>query len=131
MDLRHAPERLVHRIEKSLEEGREQIVARQVEAEAAMDEWWAEARERERRLAEAVSHEEEEEHSAAEAKKERKIAFVVHTRGAGEALEAFADGRARLVRVVSGRRGYGGLPGFGGSWLIFEDAGRAEEGGSR
>lgn len=131
MKLRPTPgEKLVHRIEEHVEEWRKQEAARRAGVEAERDQLWAEAAIREKRLAEAVSHEEKEQHSTEEAKKSRKISFVVHTEGAGEALEAFAGEKARLVDVVSGHRDYEGIPGFKGSWLIFEDTGEPGENGS-
>ena len=128
MNARNTPaEKLVHRVEERVEEWRKQEAARRAEIEADMDERWAEARERERHLAEAVSQEEKEKHSVEEATKKRKVVFVVHTEEAGEALEEFAGEKVRLASVVSGRREYGGLSGLEGSWLVFEDAGQPEE----
>ena len=129
MNVRPTPvEKLVHRIEEHVEEWRKEQAARQAEVEAEMDEWWTEAAEREKRLAMTVSQEEKEKHSVEEATKKHMIAFVVHTEGAGEALENFAGERARLVSIVPGNRDYKGTPGFKGSWLIFEDAGQPEDG---
>ena len=128
MNVRPTPvEKLVHRIEEHVKEWREQEAARHAKVEADIDELWAEAAEREKRLAETVSQEEKEKHSVEQATKKHKIAFVVHTEGAGEALEEFADEKAYLVRVVSGHQDYEGIPGFKGSWLIFEDAGQPDE----
>lgn len=131
MNIRPTPvEKLVHRIEEHVEEWRKQEAARQAEVEADIDESWAEAAERERLLVEAVSQEEEEQYSVEEATKKHKIAFVVHTQGAGDALEEFAGEQARLVSIVSGNRDYEGIPGFKGSWLVFEDGEDAGGGGS-
>lgn len=128
MDVRPTPvEKLVNRIEEHVKEWREQDKARQAEVEASRDELRAEARERERRLAGMVSQEEREKHSVEEATKKHKIAFVVHTEEAGEALEEFSGERAHLVRVVSGYQDYAGITGFKGSWLIFEDAAQPED----
>lgn len=118
-------EKLVHRIEEYVEEWRKQEAVRQAGMEAERDRLWAEATEREKRLAEAVIQ--KEKHSIEEATKRHRIAFVVHTEGAGEALEVFAGEKTRLVEVVSGHRDYKGIPGFKGSWLIFEDAGEPAE----
>ena len=129
MNVRHTPvEKLVQRVEGHVEDWRKQDAARRVEAEAGRDRWWAEAREREKRLAETVSRDEEEEHPMEEATKKHGVAFVVHTGGAGQALDEFAAGRARLVEVVSGHRDYEEMPGFTGSWLIFEDSSLPEDG---
>ena len=128
MNVRPTPvEKLVHRIEEHIEEWRAQELARRIEVEADMDELWAEAAEREKRLVETVSYEEKERHSVEQATKKHKIAFVVHTEGAGEALEEFAGEEAHLVRVVSGHQDYEGISGFKGSWLIFEDTGKPDE----
>ena len=128
MTTRNTPvEKLVHRIEEHVEEWRKREASRRAEVEADRDERWAEARERENRLAEAVSQEEEEQHSVEEATKKQKIAFVVHTEGAGEALEEFAGKKVRLVQVLPGHRSYEGTFGLEGSWLVFEDAGQPEE----
>ena len=129
MNIRLTPvEKLVHRIEEHVGEWRKQEATRRAEVEADIDELWAETAEREKRLVETVNQEEKEKHSVEEATKKHKISFVVHTEGAGEALEEFADEQARLVRIVSGHQHYEGIPGFKGSWLIFEDAHRPEEG---
>jgi hypothetical protein len=112
--------RVLHRIEKRVEEASERIRAREEGFERYRETLLAEAAERERLLVQAVSEEEARERSLEEVAKEHRVAFVVHSEEAGRALKELADGRARLVSVVPGSGGVEGGGGIKGSWLVFE-----------
>ena len=111
-------ERIVHGVERRIEEWREEDRRRRIEVEANRRNLWEEAAERERLLAEAVRQEEEREISTEQVVKEKRVAFVLHSGEGGAALEQFADNRVRLARVIPGRDPGSGLK---GSWLVFED----------
>jgi hypothetical protein len=112
--------RVLHRIERRIEEADERMRAREEDFEHYRETLWAEAAERERLLVQAVSEEETRERSLEEVAKEHRVAFVVHSEEAGRALEELADGRARLVSVVPGSGGVERGAGIRGSWLVFE-----------
>jgi predicted phage tail protein len=113
-------ERVLHRIERYIEEADERIRAREEEFEHYRETLWAEAAERERLLVRAVGEEEVRERSLEEVAKEHRVAFVVHSEGAGRALKELADGGARLVSVVPGSGSFETSAGVKGSWLVFE-----------
>jgi len=113
-------ERILRRIEERVEEWRERDKALKTEADANRDVMWAEAAERERLLAEAMGEEEARRGSAAEIAKQERVVFVMHSEGAGRALEAFAGERDRLVRVVPGGGSHVASTGVKGTWLVFE-----------
>ncbi len=113
-------ERVLHRIERHLEEADERMRAREDELEHYRETLWAEAAERERLLVRVVSEEEAREHSLEEVAKKHRVAFVVHSEEAGRALKDLAAGRARLVSVVPGSGSVERGAGIEGSWLVFE-----------
>jgi hypothetical protein len=113
-------ERVLHRIERRVEDASERMRAREEGFESYRETLWAEAAERERLLVQAVSEEEASERSLEEVAKEHRVAFVVHSEEAGRALKGLADGRARLVSVVPGSGGVESGAGIKGSWLVFE-----------
>ena len=113
-------ERVLHRIERYIEEADERIRGREEEFEHYRETLWAEAAERERLLVRAVSEEEARERSLEEVAKEHRVAFVVHSEEAGRALKELAAGRARLVSVVPGSGSVERSAGTEGSWLVFE-----------
>jgi len=83
-----------------MEERRRQTQTRFEDAKALRDE---EAAERQRRLAEAVGQ--EEERSVREEAERHELAFVLHSREAGETLRRFSDEGTRMVGVGPGRAG--------------------------
>lgn len=111
-------ERIVHRVERRVEEWREEDRQRRIEVEANRRHLWEEAAERERLLAELVRREEERELSPGDVAREKRVAFVLHSEEAGKALKEFASGQGRLTGVIPGRDMGSGLK---GSWLFFED----------
>jgi hypothetical protein len=113
-------ERVLHRIERRVEDASERMRSREEGFERYRETLWAEAAERERLLVQAVSEEEARERSLEEVAKEHRVAFVVHSEEAGRALKDLADGRARLVSVVPGSGGVESGAGIKGSWLVFE-----------
>jgi hypothetical protein len=113
-------ESVVHRIERHVEEADERRRAREEELEHYRETLWAEATERERLLVRVVSEEEARERSLEDIVKEHRVAFVVHSEEAGNALKEFADGQARLVSVVPGSGSVERGAGIKGSWLVFE-----------
>jgi hypothetical protein len=113
-------ERIVHRIERHVEEADERRRVREEELEHYRETLWAEAAERERLLVRVVSEEEARERSLAEIVKEHRVAFVVHSDEAGSALNELADGQARLVSVVPGGGSVERSADIKGSWLVFE-----------
>jgi hypothetical protein len=113
-------ERIVHRIERHVEEAGERMRVREEEIEHYRETLWAEAAERERLLVRVVSEEEARERSLEDIVKEHRIAFVVHSEEAGRALKELADGQARLVGVVPGGGSVERSTGIKGSWLVFE-----------
>ncbi len=111
-------ERLLHGIEGRIEEWRGRMSEREAELQAHREMLLSEAAERERLLTRAVSEREGREHSLEEAAKDRRVAFVVHSKDAGKALVKFASDGARLVSVVSGSEESGAD--IKGPWLVFE-----------
>ena len=111
-------ERLLHGIMGRIEEWRGRLSEREAELQAHRERLLSEAAERERLLTRAVSEREGREHSLEEAAKDRRVAFVGHSKDAGEALVKFASDGARLVSVVSGSEESGAD--IKGSWLVFE-----------
>ncbi len=113
-------QRVLHRIERHVEEAGERMRVREEELEHYRETLWAEAAERERLLVRVVSEEETRERSLEEVAKEHRVAFVVHSEEAGGALQELAAGRARLVSVVPGSGSVERGAGIKGSWLVFE-----------
>jgi len=113
-------QRVLHRIERRVEEADERIRAREEELELYRETLWAEAAERERLLVRVVSEEETRERSLEEVTKEHRVAFVMHSEEAGRALQELAAARARLVSVVPGSGSVERGSGIKGSWLVFE-----------
>jgi hypothetical protein len=94
------------------------------------EELWAEANERQKLLAEAVSGEETEQASMEDMTKRHRVVFVLHREDLTRTLETFAGEKARLVNVVPGKGDYGsgkGIEGFRGSWLVFETPEQEEQ----
>jgi hypothetical protein len=81
---------------------------------------WAEAAERERLLAEAMSEEEAKRESIEELTKQHRVVFVLHREEVGDTLEDFAGRGDRLVSVVPRKGGEAITAGLKGSWLVFE-----------
>ncbi|MGF1473715.1 MAG: hypothetical protein ACFB50_18485 [Rubrobacteraceae bacterium] len=113
-------ERIIHGIEERIEEWRKEDTARKMEAEDNRKMLWAEAAERERILAEAVSAEEAQRESIEGITKEQKLVFVVHTDEVAETLQTFAEEGDRLVNIMPGTGTRVGGSGLSGSWLVFE-----------
>jgi hypothetical protein len=111
-------ERIVHRIEEHVEEWRRQDAARHAEAEANRGQLWAEAAEREKLLAKAVSDEKSRGVSP-EITKQQRVVFVVSSEEFARTLQCFSPERDRLVKVVPARESGGGM-GMKGSWLVLE-----------
>lgn len=107
-----AIERVVHRIERHIEEWHERMSLRETELRAHRERLGAEAAERERLLVQAVGGD------GQPVAKEHRVVFVVHSEEAGKALEEFAREEARLVNLLPAS-GHGGA-GTEGSWLVFE-----------
>lgn len=113
-------ERIIHGIEERIEEWRKEDAARKMEAEANREILWAEAAEREKMLADAISGEEAQRESVEEVTKQQKLVFVVHTDEVADTLQAVADEGDRLVKIMPGKSSHVGGSGLSGSWLIFE-----------
>jgi hypothetical protein len=113
-------ERVLHRIERHVEEADERRRVREEEIEHYRETLWAEAAERERLLVRVVDEEEVRERSLEEVAKEHRVAFVVHSEEAGRVLKELADGHARLVNIVPGSGSVERGAGINGSWLVFE-----------
>jgi regulator of protease activity HflC (stomatin/prohibitin superfamily) len=116
-------ERILHRVEDHVEQWRRQDAARKAEAASQRDELWAEAAERQKLLAEAISDEEAHPVSLEEMTKQQRVVFVLHREDLTGTLEAFASEKDRLINVVPGKGDYGsgrGIEGIRGSWLVFE-----------
>lgn len=116
-------ERILRRIEDSVEEYRERDRARQADLAAHREELWAEATERQRLLAEAMAEGEAGQASLEEITKEQRVIFILHREDLTGTLEAFAAEGGRLVNVIPGKGDYGGgrgIEGIKGSWLVFE-----------
>ena len=113
-------ERIIHGIEERIEEWRQEDSSRKMEAEANREMLWAEAAEREKMLADAISEEEAGRESVKEVTKDQKLVFVVHTEEVAETLQTFADEGDRLVKVMPGKSSYVSGAGLSGSWLVFE-----------
>jgi protein involved in temperature-dependent protein secretion len=112
--------RVLHRIERQIEEAAERERVREEKVELYRETLWAEAVERERLLVRAVGEAETRGRSLEEVAKEHRVAFVVHSEEAGRALKELADGGARLVSVVPGSGSLETGAGIEGSWLVFE-----------
>ena len=115
-------EKVIRGIEGRIEEWRKEDSTRKMEAEENRDTLWAEAAEREKMLAEAISEEEARRESEEHAE-ERKLVFVVHTDEVADTLQAFADEGDRLVKIMPGEGSQMGNSGLSGSWLVFEAPG--------
>ncbi|CAN5197301.1 hypothetical protein BH18ACT10_BH18ACT10_04500 [soil metagenome] len=113
-------ERLLNRIEDHVEHWRQEDAARKAAVAAQREVLWAEAREREKLLAEAVSEEESRRGPLEQAVERQEVIFVVHSEEAARAIETCADRGSRLASVVPGKGAYGGNTGLKGSWLVFE-----------
>jgi hypothetical protein len=116
-------ERILHRVEDHVEQWRRQDTARKAEAASQRDELWAEAAERQKLLAEAISEEEAHPVSLEEMTRQQRVVFVLHREDLTGTLEAFASEKDRLINVVPGKGDYGsgrGIEGIRGSWLVFE-----------
>ena len=116
-------ERVLQRIERHVQEWRDQEMTRAAEVEAHRAELWEEARERQRLLAEALAGEESRQPTLEEITKQHRIAFVLHREDLTGTLENIASTGDRLVNVVPGRGEFGGgkgIQGIKGSWLVFE-----------
>lgn len=113
-------ERIVHGIERHIEQWRQEDTARKTEAERHRDALTEEAIERERLLAESIGDEESRRLSPEQAAREHGAVFVVHSKEAGQALEGLASDGACLTRVIPGRGSSGKDAEVRGSWLLFE-----------
>lgn len=113
-------ERIIHGIEERIEEWRHEDAARKMEAEANREMLWAEAAEREKMLADAISEEETRRETIEQVIKEHKLVFVVHTDEVAETLQTFAEEGDRLVKIMPGKGTHVGGSGLSGSWLVFE-----------
>lgn len=112
--------RILQRVEEHVEEWRKRDAAHAAEADAFRGLLWAEAAERERLLAEAMSREEARRESIEELTKQHRVLFVLHREEVGETLEDFASQGDRLVSVVPRKGGETITAGLKGSWLVFE-----------
>lgn len=114
-------ERMVHGVERHIEQWREEDAARKTEVERHRDTLREEALERERMLAaESIGQEEARGLSPEQAALEHGAVFVSHSSGAGQALEGIASDGGRLARVIPGRGSGGRDAEVQGSWLLFE-----------
>lgn len=116
-------ERIIHGIEERIEEWRKEDAARKMEAEANREMLWAEAAERQKILADAISEEEAQGRNAEAVTAQQKLVFVVHTDEAAETLQNLAQEGDRLVKIMPGRGTHVGGTGLSGSWLVFETPG--------
>lgn len=114
-------ERVVHGVERRIEEWREEDRRRRIEVEENRRNLWEEAAERERLLAEIVHEEEARDLSPEEAAKEKRVVFVMHSEEAGRALQEFSESRVRLAGTIPGRGDRGRQGGLQGTWLVFEE----------
>jgi len=112
--------RILQRVEEHVEEWRQRDAAHAAEADTFRSMLWAEAAERERLLAEAMSEEEARRESIEVLTKEHRVVFVLHREEVGETLEDFASQGDRLVSVVPRKGGEALTAGLKGSWLVFE-----------
>ena len=112
--------RILQRVEEHVEEWRQRDAAHAAEADAFRGVLWAEAAERERLLAEAMSEEEDRRESIEGLTKQHRVVFVLHREEVGETLEDFASQGDRLVSVVPRKGGEAITAGLKGSWLVFE-----------
>lgn len=112
-------ESMVHRVERHVEQWRQEESTRKKGAEARREELWQEAAERERLLAEAIGAAEKSGVSPGHTSREHGAVFVAHSEEGGRTLEGLAGDGARLTRVVPGL-GSGEDSGARGSWLLFE-----------
>ena len=104
-------ERIVHRIEEHVEEWRRQDAARHAEAEANRGQLWAEAAEREKLLAKAVSDEKSSGVSP-EITKQQRVVFVVSSEEFARTLQcprARSPGEGRACQGKRWRQGNEGL----------------------
>jgi hypothetical protein len=113
-------EKILHRAGARIEEWRRQYQARNAEAEADRDKLWAEAKEREKLLADGAREAESLRGSVQAVTDRRRFVFVVHSDEEARTLETFASGRNRLVEVVPVKTSPEGDTGIKGSWLVFE-----------
>ena len=116
-------ERVLRRIERHVEEWREQEMARKDEVEAHREQLWAEAHQRQKLLTEAIAGEEAHKASLEEITKEHRIVYVLHREDLTGTLEDIAGTGDRLVNIIPGKGDYGGgrgIQGIKGSWLVFE-----------
>ena len=111
-------ERVLHGIERRIDEAHERRRAREAELDRSGGGLWTQAAERERLLVQTVSEEEERQRSLEEIVKDHRVAFVVHSEEAGRALQEFAGNR--LVSVIPASGGDQTSPVIKGSWLVFE-----------
>jgi hypothetical protein len=118
-------ERIVHRVEKRLEEWRGDAVSRKRDVAADRDDLWVEAEERVRLLAEAVAREEAGRGTSEGINDRHRIVFVVASDTFADMLESFSPARTRLVGMVPAPRSGGGT-GLRGLWLVFEATNRGE-----
>lgn len=94
------------------------------------EELWAEAAERQKLLAEAVSDEETPSASLEDMTKRHRVVFVLRREDLTDTLKTFAGEKDRLVNVVPGKGDYGsgkGIEGIRGSWLVFETPEQEEQ----
>ena len=112
--------RILQRVEEHVEEWRQRDAAHAAEADTFRSMLWAEAAERERLLAEAMSEEEARRESIEELTKQHRVVFVLHREEVGDTLEDFAGQGDRLVSVVPRKGGEAITAGLKGSWLVFE-----------
>ena len=112
--------RILQRVEEHVEEWRQRDAAHAAEADTFRSMLWAEAAERERLLAEAMSEEEARRESIEELTKQHRVVFVLHREEVGETLEDFASQGDRLLSVVPRKGGEAITAGLKGSWLVFE-----------
>ena len=112
--------RILQRVEEHVEEWRQRDAAHAAEADTFRSMLWAEAAERERLLAEAMSEEEARRESIEELTKQHRVVFVLHREEVGDTLEDFASQGDQLVSVVPRKGGEAITAGLKGSWLVFE-----------
>ncbi len=114
--------RILQRVEEHVEEWRQRDAAHAAEADTFRSMLWAEAAERERLLAEAMTEEEARRESIEELTKQHRVVFVLHREEVGDTLEDFVREGDRLVSVVPRRGGETISDGLKGSWLVFESS---------
>jgi hypothetical protein len=117
-------EKILHRAGARIEEWRRQYQARNAEAEADRDKLWAEAKEREKLLADGAREAESLRGSVQAVTDRRRFVFVVHSDEEARTLETFASEKDQLVEVVPVKMSPEGDTDIKGSWLVFEESGR-------